>query len=351
LISFASLPCPPCDCPENVNTVSVYSSPPSLYNPVEDCVRARDVRGSWNVDTFVACAEITPDPSDVSILLQLTLDRSDILVDLADRWKAPMTVVVYLQQDEFHVAELAQLHKSNENLRKYADFHIVYELSKRLYPANHLRNVALINARTDFVLTLDVDFIPNRDLHKQLKKVARDLPSSKKELFVIAAFESDAVFPSTKAELLEADITKIFQVHYYKGRHAHSPTNYEKWYTTDEPFHIQYEYSYEPYYLIRRKLCPLFDERFIGYGNDKSSHAYELAVAGFTFTVLPDPFIIHKNHPTPAWRENQGSGEAWQLWMDFVRNMKFKHGASVEVPDWLKDACNRGDCPQFWLYY
>jgi hypothetical protein len=108
-------------------------------------------------------------------------------------------VVVYLPDDEFHVAELINLHQANENLRKYADFHIVFEISvsfgsnicernthnkmicllilviyfdchhKLPYPANHLRNVALINARTDYVITLDVDFIPNLDMHKQLK--------------------------------------------------------------------------------------------------------------------------------------------------------------------------------------
>eukprot|EP00026_Physarum_polycephalum_P011009 Phypoly_transcript_11200.p1 GENE.Phypoly_transcript_11200~~Phypoly_transcript_11200.p1 ORF type:complete len:366 (+),score=38.93 Phypoly_transcript_11200:29-1126(+) len=350
LVSFASLPCPTCDCPEKVNYVSVYTAPPALYHPISKCERARDVRGQWNVETFVACAELSPDASDVSILVQLTMDRTDVLVDLVDRWKAPTSAVVYLPDDDFHAAELIKLHQSNENLRKYADLHIVFEISKLPYPANHLRNVALINARTEYVITLDVDFIPNRDMHTQLKKAAREL-SSEKEVFVIAAFESDTTFPDTKPELLAADNTKVFQVHYYKGTHAHSPTNYKKWYAADSSYETFYEYSYEPYYLIRRKFCPLFDERFVGYGNDKSSHAYELAVAGFKFTVLPDPFIIHKNHPSPAWRSGQGSEEAWKLWMNFVRNMKFKYGKMVEVPEWLKEACNKGDCPQFWLFY
>ena len=40
-----------------------------------------------------------------------------------------MSVAVYLPEDEFHVAELIKLHRENENLRKYADFHIVFESS------------------------------------------------------------------------------------------------------------------------------------------------------------------------------------------------------------------------------
>lgn len=351
LINLASYPCPNCNCKEEVVTqVSVYATAPSLDQPVTKCSRARDIRGHWSVETFVACAEIAPDVDDVSILLQLTLDRSDVLIELADRWQGPMSVVIYCPRTTFHVLEVQKLHKSNDNLLNYADFHIVYEAEKYPYPANHLRNVALINARTDFVLTLDVDFIPNPSMHEQLKKEAATMSTTQKEIHIIAAFESDSLFPDTKREL-KAKSKEVFQVHLYKGRHAHEPTDYTQWYKTNNRYQIQYQYSYEPYYVIRRSLCPLFDERFVGYGNDKSSHAYELAVAGFKFTVLPEVFIIHKNHPSPGWRSGQGSSTAWQLWMEFTRAMEFKHGSKVEVPEWLKDACNQGDCPQFWILF
>jgi len=169
---------------------------------------------------------------------------------------------------------------------------------------------------------------------------------------VIPAFEvKHNQFPATKRELVELTKSETaYQVHYYKGIHAHAPTDYNKWITSYSPYEVAYEYSYEPYVVIRRDLCPLFDERFIGYGNDKSSHSYELAVAGFKLIVLPEPFIIHKNHPSPAWRADQGSGDAWRRWAGFTRLMQFKYGKTVEVPQWLKDACNQGDCPQFWLF-
>jgi hypothetical protein len=41
---------------------------------------------------------------------------------------------------------------------------------------------------------------------------ANDL-SSQKEALVIAAFESNSLFPATKQELLKQDKSKIFQVH------------------------------------------------------------------------------------------------------------------------------------------
>lgn len=354
LIISAGVPCPTCDCPDTgTKRVSVYASPPSLDRPVTECNRARDVRGQWTVETFVACASLTPKHDDVSVLIQLTEDRFPILLELANHWQGPMSVVVYLTYDDYFVSEVKKFHSSHEILKRYADFHVVYIEERYQYPVNHLRNVALLNARTDYVLTLDVDFIPNPDMHAQLKEAASTLSKTAKEVLVIAAFEvRHDQFPPTKSQLL--DLVKsedAYQVHFYKGVHAHEPTNYHKWPTARKPYEVQYGYSYEPYFVIRRDLCPLFDERFIGYGNDKSSHTYEVAIAGFKFLVLPDPFIIHKDHPSPAWRSDQGSEEVWRRWAEFTRAMKFKYGNTVEVPEWLKDACNEGDCPQFWILY
>jgi Glycosyl-transferase for dystroglycan len=46
---------------------------------------------------------------------------------------------------------------------------------------------------------------------------------------------------------------------------------------------------------------PLFDERFRGYGFDKNSHMFFLAVRAFEYWVLPDVFAIHVNHPVTNW--------------------------------------------------
>lgn len=50
---------------------------------------------------------------------------------------------------------------------------------------------------------------------------------------------------------------------------GHKPTNYKQWFHATAPYPIQYTNGYEPYLLISRRLMPLYDERFRGYGYDK----------------------------------------------------------------------------------
>ena len=45
-----------------------------------------------------------------------------------------------------------------------------YVCVKALYPVNQLRNVAQDNTQAEFVLYIDVDFIPNRDLEASVYK-------------------------------------------------------------------------------------------------------------------------------------------------------------------------------------
>lgn len=345
-------PCPSCNCPEEgVKTVYLHQPSPSLSQPAE-CVYSREIHGIWNVEAFFLCASDTPDTQDVTILIQMTLERFNTLIEVAHRWSGPLSIVLYVPQNDYFVTEIKRLYNKHEVLQKYADIHILYEEESR-YPINHLRNLAMKYARTQYVLTLDVDFIPNPDMREQLREATSRLKeSSTREALVIPAFEvPSGDYPNTKKDLkMLHKVNKAYQVHLYKGKHAHLPTNYNKWMETDEPYEVDYEYSYEPYFVIKRQDCPLYDERFIGYGNDKSSHAYELAAAGFHFLVIPEPFIIHKDHPTPPWRSDQGSLESWARWSDFVKDMNWKYGFLLPVPKWLQDACISGDCPQFWLW-
>lgn len=62
---------------------------------------------------------------------------------------------------------------------------------------------------------------------------------------------------------------------------GHGPTNYKQWFNATAPYKISYAVGYEPYLLISRRLMPLYDERFRGYGFDKVS---------FTDPVVNIPF-------------------------------------------------------------
>lgn len=50
---------------------------------------------------------------------------------------------------------------------------------------------------------------------------------------------------------------------------GHKPTDYKQWFHATAPYPIHYQNGYEPYLLIDRRLMPLYDERFRGYGYDK----------------------------------------------------------------------------------
>eukprot|EP00299_Pterocystis_sp_00344_P020019 c9868_g4_i1.p1 GENE.c9868_g4_i1~~c9868_g4_i1.p1 ORF type:complete len:426 (+),score=122.85 c9868_g4_i1:97-1278(+) len=102
-------------------------------------------------------------------------------------------------------------------------------------------------------------------------------------------------------------------------------TNYSHWYLYDEWYPIQYEMWFEPY-LITPKGVPLFDEMFSGYGNDKTSQAYELAAAGYAFHVVGNCFLVHLSHNVPLWRTQAQNkveqAEIWKNWNFFKQRIR-----------------------------
>jgi glycosyltransferase involved in cell wall biosynthesis len=347
--------------------------------------------------------------------VQLSADRSDALVRLAERWLGPLSVAA-LVRTQAELDRLRDAWADSAALQRYADLHVrVVDLYDK-YPANHLRNDALRHCSTRYVVTLDVDFVPNPGMRPQLLalralwadahtdtasptppstgspaassasaplaapstptttvslSIEERLPavdwlpqtpprgdqrthSSSRLAVVLAALEwagkTGAVQPRSKREVVVENARDlVYQVHLYKGVNAHRATHYAQWYASTRPYEVRYDYLWEPYVMLLRESCPLFDERFIGYGNDKASHTYELQAAGFRFVVAPQPFIIHQDHGVPTWRKDQGSGDAWLRWTQFANDVATRyHGFIEPVPEWLKQACRNGDCPPFW---
>lgn len=56
---------------------------------------------------------------------------------------------------------------------------------------------------------------------------------------------------------------------------GHAPTNYAKWRTATTPYKVEWESDFEPYVVVRRD-CPEYDQRFVGFGWNKVSHVVEL---------------------------------------------------------------------------
>jgi len=164
-----------------------------------------------------------------------------------------------------------------------------------------------------------------------------------------------SAFPTTRSQLLQLYArNEAQQVHLFKGKRAHNATNYEKWYRLEseqvqlQPYRVEYEYLYEPYVLLSKNSSPLYDTRFSGYGNDKSSYTYELVAAGFSFVVLPDVFIIHNEHGPPLWFWKSVTLSTWRKWSTFVLDIQRKYDFFLPIPQSLKDDCKAGSCPAFW---
>lgn len=199
------------------------------------------------------------------------------LPDLVDRWKGPISLAVFTTTEDFQVSlraihsysncfpELQRLvqfhvvlpiesmvqirslnftHRTNvpcENLNLYIKKHIKrqnYALTGVAYPNNLLRNVGRLAARTKFVLTVDIDLLPNSGLYSQtlqFLKLESATQSHKTTAYVLPVFELEESnpVPNDKDELMTALNEGSARQFYTELCHrCHSPTDYESWIET-----------------------------------------------------------------------------------------------------------------------
>lgn len=69
--------------------------------------------------------------------------------------------------------------------------------------------------------------------------------------------------------------TSPLPLRYHVWPKGHAPTNYAKWRTATTPYKVEWEPDFEPYVVVRRD-CPEYDQRFVGFGWNKVSHVMEL---------------------------------------------------------------------------
>lgn len=83
---------------------------------------------------------------------------------------------------------------------------------------------------------------------------------------------------------------------YHVWTKGHAPTNYAKWRTATTPYKVEWEADFEPYVVVRRD-CPEYDQRFVGFGWNKVSHIMELDALVRCFysciTSLSDCWLTH----------------------------------------------------------
>ena len=99
---------------------------------------------------------------------------------------------------------------------------------------------------------------------------------------------------------------------------GHNATDYKRFYSSPpgEVYKVtKYQSAYEPYVIFKKNGPPWYviptlyglqnnqflfllrcDERFVGYGGNKAACLFEMYLAGVSYYVLADHFVIHQNH-------------------------------------------------------
>ncbi|KAM6464431.1 xylosyl- and glucuronyltransferase LARGE2 isoform 2-T8 [Liasis olivaceus] len=277
------------------------------------------------------------DEIDVTLIAQLSMDRLQMLEAICKHWTGPISLALYMSDAEaqqfLRYAQASEVLSNRQNVA----YHIVYK-EGQFYPVNLLRNIALKNAQTSHVFLMDIDFLPMYGLYDYLRSSIMQLElSPKKVALIVPAFETlhyRLNFPKSKAELLTMlDMGSLYTFRYHVWPQGHAPTDYAKWRTATVPYQVEWQPQFEPYVVVRRD-CPLYDQRFVGFGWNKVSHIMELDAQEYELLVLPNAFMIHMPHAPSfdisKFRQSAGYRNCLQtLREEFHQDLSRKYGAAA----------------------
>eukprot|EP00048_Salpingoeca_helianthica_P006340 m.97461 g.97461 ORF g.97461 m.97461 type:complete len:554 (+) comp13979_c0_seq1:199-1860(+) len=239
-----------------------------------------------------------------AVVTHASADRLDTLERLAATWHGPLSLVVFLPCCTDRAVLRAYARKRLREVVQGSSMRLwtvtlAYEqdaTEQQAYPINALRNLAAAHSPLPYVLHIDADFAPGPASEDMLNLLWPHLQPH--TALVVPAFEIDAsaAMPKSKEELLAmvaAGDASPFRVK--QSPLMHAATNYTHWGLATQPYSITFQDKYEPYYIVHRD-GPVFEESFRGYGSNKAAHALELFAAGFTFTVAPSWWLVHRAH-------------------------------------------------------
>lgn len=264
---------------------------------------------------------------DITVVAQLTFDRITRLFSLQNRWSSYISTVLFLRSDvpleDFKPEEIIERIKfSHPNLilGDNIDFHFVIahkDLSR--YPLNELRNISWKYVKTQKIFILDIDFIPDKDFIEHLNKVPeRIFKRLEKKLLVLCISAWDFACLNSDNENTCERLGPTLSNH-----DSQKASNVTRWISSEEPYQVEYELYYEPYFIAHVDI-PRYDELFT-IGHDKTEHTYELAAAGYEFWIMPHGYIGHIPHPKEIshslLNKYYSYDGAWSAWTKFVRRI------------------------------
>lgn len=272
-------------------------------------------------------ASKSPKKDDVTITTLVTRDRFLVFKELVEGYRGPMSVTVHVSRAELSemvpnetnfLDALHALYTSSPLMSRFVDVHLVLTPSRADRQFNAWRNIARLFARTRYALMLDVDFVPCTDLRSRVKAILstrgplRDRLRSGSAALIVPAFEyanpsegyNASKFPKKKSELVQLYNDSRVAMFHASWAPGHNSTDYSRMLFRTSPGEVyrvgrsQYQPAYEPYVIFRKDhpSVPWCDERFVGYGGNKAACLYEMYLAGMSFYVLSDDFLVHRAH-------------------------------------------------------
>jgi len=310
--------------------------------------------------TLASCPRLQAEDVAVTLITQTSVDRIWMVEHICTRWQGPFVVVVYIGTDNSIKTIVDHIDGLSSNLGTYqyacATLHLVPSVSNdEQYPINKLRNIGINNVQTSHFLMIDIDFWPDKGLHKLLTtsdEVVWHLKSNPLGAFVVPAFQKNQLYPMCRTirecrkkhehlmpydrkQLKKCVVLMECSPFDYRNAAGHETTDFNTWINmkqlTVNQLLCTKSIRYEPYVVLRKcPSTPLYAEDFTGYGKNKIQLVSHLRFAGFQFYVIPFHYLIHFPHPKSLakkkWRTTKMASENDALYSLFYEFLKDHYG-------------------------
>lgn len=281
-------------------------------------------------------AAIRPRLMQLTLAIPMTADRVLRLETISSSYGGAPVAAAVLVRDEHEARIFTHIWRRRPWLFKHVDVTFVYVppyfLQEELLPINALRNVALQLTVTEFVMMLDVDMTPAAETFSCFrddagKMLSGLLPVNGRRMLTLPVFVPDVhVKPAaTKDDILHQLHHRAATTYCHNSQKA---AKIDRWYKAEAPYQVHFTTNFEPYGICRRSEYLLYDERFVGYGFNKISWAWNAELRGVHMILLSNSFLLHLNHVDNKWVshiDSQKYVRTWERYYAFVAESAASH--------------------------
>lgn len=289
-------------------------------------------------------AQNATDPTNEVTLVSFgSMDQLLHIPRLVTRWSGPISLALHVP-DEDSLTSFSRFYHEKLSTFQNISIHFLLEkgASDKGVPGNRLRNLAMQAVESDYLLFLDLEYLPSADLHARLMVVLRTnyrvrAVLDELRLLVLPAFEwANNTFSGMPLDGIPAEKTDL--VHRVRDgsvlltpmpnvSQVAASMDYAKWAkSTPGNMYILpgWKPAYAPFVLARREGLPPFFERFRNPWYATQSWFEELYEGYYTVGILRE-FFAFRVGAKAAWEKPLDDSE-YQLFR------KYLHETYVEDP-------------------